>query len=177
MLRVLKLWLWLSVFASTAGWLLSAIHQLNIPGYLIFSGLTLIALRLYRTYLTRPSSSIPQSSIPHRRPIFRLPIPRFRRALPLSFAAFAIFIFIGGILYAPNQHTALSYRLPRVLHWLAEGRWHWIHTSNYRMNNRACGIEWLSAPLLLFTRSDRSLFLLNFIPFLLLPGQIFSLWT
>src|SRR5581483_5045282 len=33
------------------------------------------------------------------------------------------------------------------------------------------------APLVLFTRSDRLLFLLNFIPFVLLPGQIFSLWT
>jgi hypothetical protein len=43
------------------------------------------------------------------------------------------------------------------------------------MNDRACGIEWLSAPLLLFTHSDRMLFLLNFVPFLLLPGLIFSL--
>src|SRR5207245_1856669 len=33
------------------------------------------------------------------------------------------------------------------------------------------------APLLLFTRSDRELFLLNFIPFLLLPGLVFSLLT
>src|SRR5207245_1355240 len=33
------------------------------------------------------------------------------------------------------------------------------------------------APLLLFTRSDRELFLLNFIPFLLLPGLVFSLFT
>src|SRR5258705_12461599 len=44
------------------------------------------------------------------------------------------------------------------------------------MNDRACGIEWLSAPLLLFTKSDRGLFLLNFIPFLLLPGVVFSLF-
>jgi hypothetical protein len=45
------------------------------------------------------------------------------------------------------------------------------------MNNRACGIEWLSAPLLLFTRSDRPIVLLNFIPFLFLPGLIFSVCT
>ncbi len=45
------------------------------------------------------------------------------------------------------------------------------------MNDRACGIEWLSAPLLLFTKSDRALFLLNFIPFLLLPGLVFSIFT
>ena len=49
--------------------------------------------------------------------------------------------------------------------------------ADYRMNDRACGIEWLSAPLLLFTKSDRALFLLNFIPFLLLPGLVFSIFT
>src|SRR5208283_5640035 len=37
--------------------------------------------------------------------------------------------------------------------------------------------EWLTAPLLLFTKSDRALFLINFISFLLLPGLIFSLFT
>ena len=45
------------------------------------------------------------------------------------------------------------------------------------MNNRPCGLEWLSAPLLLFTKSDRGLFLVNFLPFLLLPGLIFSVLT
>jgi hypothetical protein len=63
------------------------------------------------------------------------------------------------------------------LHWLTEGHWHWIHTPNYRMNNRACGFEWLTAPLLLFTKSDRSLFLINFLSFLLLPGLVFSVFT
>jgi hypothetical protein len=97
--------------------------------------------------------------------------------LPFCFAALAALVLLGGVLYPPTTHTALSYRIPRVLHWLAEGRWHWIHTVNYRMNDRACGIEWLSAPLLLFTKSDRGLFLLNFIPFLLLPGLTFSVFS
>jgi len=86
-------------------------------------------------------------------------------------------VLLGGILYPPTNHTALTYRIPRVLQWLAHGQWFWIHTLNYRMNDRACGIEWLSAPLLLFTKSDRGLFLLNFIPFLLLPGLVFSFFT
>ncbi len=102
---------------------------------------------------------------------------RFRHFLPLSFAVLSLLVFLGGCLYAPTNHTGLSYRVPRVLHWLAEDGWHWIHTPNYRMNNRACGIEWLSAPLLLFTKSDRGLFLLNFLPFLLLPGLIYSSFT
>ena len=45
------------------------------------------------------------------------------------------------------------------------------------MNDRPCGLEWLAAPLLLFTRSDRGLFLINYIPFLLLPGLLFSVCT
>ena len=45
------------------------------------------------------------------------------------------------------------------------------------MNDRACGIEWLSAPVLLFTHSTRGLFLINFLPFLLLPGLVFSVFT
>ena len=72
---------------------------------------------------------------------------------------------------------ALTYHIPRVLQWLAEGRWHWIHTPVERMNYSGCDFEWLSAPLLLFTKSDRALFLLNFIPFLLLPGLVFSVFT
>jgi hypothetical protein len=102
---------------------------------------------------------------------------RCRRFLPASFAGLAALVFLSGLLYAPNGHTALSYRLPRVLHWLQHGQWVWIHTLNYRMNDRACGIEWMTAPLLLFLKSDRALFLLNFIPFLLMPGLIFSVWT
>jgi hypothetical protein len=97
--------------------------------------------------------------------------------LPASFAFLTALVFVSGLLYAPNCHTGLSYRLPRVLQWLQHGRWFWIHTANYRMNDRSCGIEWLTAPLLLFLKSDRALFLLNVIPFVLMPGLIFSLWT
>ena len=102
---------------------------------------------------------------------------RFRRWLPASFAGLAFLVFLGAALYPPTTHEGLSCRVPRVLHWLAEGHWHWITTPNARLNDRPCGLEWLAAPLLLFTRSDRALFLINFIPLLLLPGLIFSVFT
>jgi hypothetical protein len=86
-------------------------------------------------------------------------------------------IFLGGALYAPGNYTGLAYRAGRVLQWLSHGQWFWIHTADFRMNDRACGIEWLSAPVLLFTQSTRGLFLINFLPFLLLPGLIFSIFT
>ena len=82
----------------------------------------------------------------------------------------------GGAVHDPSNYDAMAYRVPRVLHWLAEGRWHWIYTDFQRVNTRACGVEWLSAPLIAFTRTDRFLFLINAVSFLLLPGLVFSLF-
>jgi hypothetical protein len=166
---LIRLWLWTSALATLAGWLLSAIGQLNRVGYLVVFGVGAVLLWWQRESL----------GLSWARPIWHLKKvrARFRRWLPRAFALLAFVILLGGVLYPATDHTALSYRIPRVLQWLAAGQWHWIHTADYRMNDRACGIEWLSAPLLLFSRSDRLLFLLNFIPFLLLPGLLFSLLT
>ena len=136
----------------------------------IFLVLVLVAFGIARTRFPGPVR-------PPRKSFSRLRA-RFRRALPAAFGLLALLILVGGLLYPPTNHTAVTYRVPRVLQWLAAHQWHWIsNTENFRMNNRACGIEWLSAPLLLFFRSDRALFLLNFVPFLMLPGLIFSLFT
>ena len=165
LLPLVRLWLGISVLATLAGWGLSAIGQLNRAGYaVVFAVGAAVLWRERRQW----------GFVAERAGGWRRLAPRFRRALPLSFLALAVLVLAGGLLYPPSNHTALSYRIPRVLHWLAEGRWHWIHTNDYRLNNRACGIEWMSAPLLLFTRSDRSLFLLNFVPYLLVPGLLFS---
>jgi hypothetical protein len=99
---------------------------------------------------------------------------RFRRLFPLGFLILAFLALLGGILYAPSNFDGLAYRTPRVLNWLSTQFWHWIHTPDERMNARACGFEWMTAPLLLFTGSDRLLFLINWFSFLLLPGLLFS---
>jgi hypothetical protein len=77
-------------------------------------------------------------------------------------------------MYAPNNFDSLTYRFPRVLHWISEGGWHWIPTKCLRMNAYSPGMEWMTVPLYLFTHSDRLFFLLNIISYLLLPGLIFS---
>jgi len=160
-----KLWISVSVLASLAGWSLSAIGQLNRAGYAIFFGLVAVVFFFCR------------GKIPFNFPSPRKLLRRFRRPLPLAFALLALLVFIGGVIYPPSNYTGLNYRLARTLQWLAHDGWFWIHTPVFRMNDRACGIEWLSAPLLLFTKSDRLLFLLNFIPFLLLPGLVFTVFT
>ena len=104
-------------------------------------------------------------------------IRRFKRLLPGCFILLAALGFMGGILHPPNNIDALAYRLPRVWHWLAEGRWHWIHCEEIRMNALACGYEWLSAPIMALTRTDRGIFVINVISLLLIPGLIFSLFS
>src|SRR5439155_5405187 len=105
-----------------------------------------------------------------------IPTPRFLRPLPAIFLLAAILSLIGGAWYAHNNYDALTYRLPRMLHWLAEGRWHWIATPNDRLNYAGTGFEWLQVPIYLLTNSDRALFLLNIASYALLPGLIFGVF-
>jgi hypothetical protein len=180
---LVRLWLWVSAFASAAGWTLSACGQLNRAGYAVAFVVFILFILAGRSVwlparaedgrwkLDRPWPS----SILHFR--FHAVARRFRRPLPLCFVALTALIFLGDLIYPPTNYTALTYHIPRVLHWLAEGQWHWIHTVNTRMNYTGTAFEWLSAPLLLFLGSDRALFLLNFFPFLLLPGLTFSVFS
>ena len=165
----LKLWIWVSAFATLAGWTLSAFGQLNRMGY----ALAFAAFAVFIFLCRRNLGFARENRFSTRRKFFR----RFRRPLPFCFLALAVLIFISGTVYLPDNYTGLTYRAGRVLQWLAHGHWFWIHTTDSRMNDRACGIEWLTAPILLFTQSTRGLFLLNFLPFLLMPGLIFSVFT
>jgi hypothetical protein len=161
-----QLWIWVSAFATLAGWLLSAVGQLNRAGYAL-------AFAAFAIFIVLARKNLADLKNFRAKKFFR----RSQQPLPFCFAVLAVLVFLGGSIYAPDNYTALTYRFPRVLQWLAHGHWFWIHTANYRMNDRACGIEWLSAPLLLFTQSTRFLFLINFLPFLLLPGLTFSVLT
>jgi hypothetical protein len=166
---LVRLWIWVSVFASAAGWTLSAFGQLNRTGY----GICFIAFVIFLIAGRKEPGLVCDGRS------FRLKkfLRRFRRPLPLCFAALAVLIFLGGAIYPPSNYTGITYHIPRVLQWLAHGGWWWIHTPVSRMNYSGCALEWMGAPLILFTKSDRALFLLNFIPFLFLPGLIFSVFT
>ncbi|HEX9048346.1 MAG TPA: hypothetical protein VF988_15070, partial [Verrucomicrobiae bacterium] len=103
----------------------------------------------------------------------RKTINRFKRPAPFLFSLLALLSLVSGLLYAPYNSDTYAYRVPRVLHWLGQEQWHWIHTADMRMNIAGCDYEWLATPLILFTHTDRWLFCLNWIPYLLLPGLIF----
>jgi hypothetical protein len=163
-LSPVTVWVILCTLLNAAGWLLSAAGRLDVAGY---GGVFVLAAPFFVFWYLRAR--------PHFRTGFR--IRRFKRAFPLAFAAVAILAVAGGILHAPANYDALAYRTPRVLHWLAEGQWHWIHTDFHRLNTRGAGIEWLTAPLILLTGTDRLFFLINAISFLLLPGLCFRVLT
>ena len=100
----------------------------------------------------------------------------FQTARTATLFLLALLAFLSGALLPDLNYDTSAYRLPRVFHWLWAGEWHWIHTFDPRMNIAACGFEWLCAPLVLFTHTDRFLFLINWISYLLLPGLIFSVF-
>lgn len=162
MISVVRLWIWLCALATCAGWMLSAIGQLNRSGYAIIFTLALVVF-----FFNRKSFGW---RFQNRGKVLN----RFCRPLPFAFLALAILILLGGTIYPPSNYTGLQYHLARVLQWIAHDGWWWIHSSNYRMNDRATGMEWMMTPMVLFTKSDRALFLINFIPFLLLPATIFG---
>ena len=164
-------WIVLCAFLNCAGWALSAVHLLNLTGYLsvLAAGLIIFAVWWKR------AKGVKTAGMGGFAPL-KL-VRRFRRPFSLAFLILAALAFIGGAIHAPANYDGLAYRTPRVLNWLAEGRWHWIHTTFERLNVRAAGFEWVTAPMILFTRTDRCLFLINIICFLLLPGLIFSLFT
>ena len=162
------LWIWLGAWASCSGWLLSAAHRLDATGYVVA-----LLLGVGVCVLAWKMGTLENIWTPS----FHRLKHRAGRPLPLAFFILAALAFLGGALYLPSNYDGLAYRTPRVLHWLSEGHWHWIHTRFPSLNTRSTGYEWLTVPFLVFTKSDRGFFLINFTSLLLMPGLIFSTMT
>src|ERR1700733_12253960 len=152
------LWVWFCAYLNCAGWALSAIHQLNVGGYVVVLLLWFVALFVWKQ---KTSAQIFSRACCKK---FRR---RFCRPFPLAFLILATMAFLGGVIYPPTNYDTLAYRIPRVLHWLATNQWHWIHTIFPRINIHSIGIEWLYAPVIALLKTDRPLFLINIISFLL----------
>ena len=175
----LEIWLLYAATCSAAGWLFSFFHILNAPAYLVLHIFFFISIALlYRSqleYLFRPRTlhKIRARFFPARRSHEHT--LSLRRLLPAAFFLLAIIALVGGLLYEPNNHDGLSYRIPRVLHWLTHGSWFWTGNSDTRMDTRSVGFEFLSVPFLALLHTDRLIFLWNWTGFLFIPGLIFQL--
>lgn len=160
-------WIIFAAACNIAGWGLSAIHQLNAPGLLLaIPAVWFVLARLCG--LGAPS--LPSFGTTRRH------AARFRKVLPISFALLAALALLGGLIHPPNNLDALIYRLPRVCHWLMEERWEWIVTIKNNLNTRSAGMEWWMAAMISVLRSDRLIFLQNWVSFLFLPGLVFGLF-
>jgi hypothetical protein len=164
-LSPVAVWVLLCALLNAIGWGLSALGSLNPAGYWTCFAISGV---LAAWWYGRQRPVLEAGFRWHR--LRR----RLRRPIPLAFAIVGLLALVGGAVHAPNNYDALTYRLPRILHWLAAEQWHWIHTDFQRLNTRGAGIEWVSAPMLL-AGWMRPLFLINAISFLLLPGLTFSL--
>ncbi len=170
MTAFVRFWILLSALLVAAGWILSAVHQLNRTGYLVvfaFAGIAFVVLK--RKYGTPTRGGL-------RIFLYKF-LQRCLRPAPLLFLVLVVLSLLSGLLYAGLNWDANAYRLPRILHWIGAEQWHWIHAADPRLNVAGCGFEWLAAPLLMFTGTDRFLFLINWTAYLLLPGLIFSVFA
>ncbi len=162
----LRFWILGSSFLSFCGWVLAATGHLNTAGYAVAFLLGAVLLLGWGRGKRLGGIVGPK----------RLHVPqrRWRRSLPRVFVLLLVLTCAGAALYAPNNYDALNYRVPQILHWIAEGHWHWIATSYRHMNMGAPGYGWLMAPPIVFFKTDRLFALPNVIAFVLLPGLFFS---
>ena len=160
------LWILLSAWLCAVGWVLSALHALNAPGYSVAVTMTGIIAFWFR------KSWWPEAGL--HAPNWRKYGNRFKRPAPLIILAIALLSLASGLYAAPENGDSNGYRIPRVLHWLNESGWHWVRAGDSRLNIAGCGYEWLFAPLILFTHGVRWVFLPNIIAYFLLPGLLFA---
>ena len=174
-LFLLRFWIIFSSWAVLTGWGLGLTGHLNEKGYawglVSLAGFLIFAYFKLSFRFFSLASSFRRLFLLWKRGSVR---PRnFLFSLPLLFVLVSLLSLLGGILYTPSNYDALSYRIPRLLHWLNAGCWHWITTPNSRQNFSAAGFEWLIMPLFIFFKSDRGAFFVSWISFLLMPSLIF----
>ncbi len=159
-------WLLLSAFFSLGAWVLSLLGQLNRAGCGLLLAAGIIG-SLYVCHRLNGGSWLPRS--------FRL--WRYGKPFPALYLLCALAAIIGGAIHPPTNQDALSYRIPRMLHWLAEGHWHWIGGTDLRMDFTSVGFEVLMLPAFGALHTLRFAFLINAIPYLLMPGLVFTVFT
>lgn len=156
-------WILFSTILVMAGYGLSWIGMFNRTGY------TIVLLLAIAVAVWPPVSAWRDGAI-HLRFTKR----RYKRVFPLLFLACFAFALIGGAVHAPTNYDAFCYRIPRMLFWLQEGRYHWIGAFCARMDFSSLGFEWLMLPGIAIFKTLRLAFLINVFSYLLMPGLVYS---
>lgn len=157
------IWILLSAGFSIGTMLLSAFSLLNRPGNMILLAVGLGCSAWGYVKLNGNPWTVS-----------RLRWRRFRRPFPLLYLLCLLSALVGGAIHLPTNHDALAYRVPRLLHWLSEGHWHWIGGTDTRMDFSGTGFESMMLPPFAAFHTLRFAFLINAVSYILLPGLIFS---
>ncbi len=165
---LLRAWILCCAGLVALGWILSLFGALTLTSYGIAFVLA-VAVAIYFPGWRPARLHPPRRFLPRIGTSISL-------LLPALFAFSAVALFIKGIALPPYHDDGLCYRIPRALNWIMDHRWHWIDAVDPRLDVLGSVSEWLSVPILMLTRSDRFVFLPNWICYLLLPGLIFSVW-
>ncbi len=160
------IWILLATGFSAGAMLLSAFSLLNRPGNMILLAIG-VAGSIWG-YVKLSGSPRSFNGLRWR---------RFRRPFPLLYLLCALSALVGGVIHSPTNHDALSYRVPRLLHWLSTGQWHYIGGADTRMDFSGTGFEAMMLPAFAALHTLRFAFLINAASYLLLPGLIFSVFS
>ncbi len=165
-LRLAGCWVIWATWCSASSWALSLLGYLNGYGYLSLTPLLVGGLYGWLKHSATPApSNSTVSSLKLRRLL--------RNPLALMYLFVVAGSLLAGSIYIPWSSDAADYRFPRMLYWWAAERWFWIGHLDHRLDFSSCGFEWQLLPLMLLTKSDRFFFLLNWLPYLLVPGLTF----
>src|SRR5438105_14682313 len=110
-----RIWVWFCAYLNCAGWILSAIHELNATGYAI-----ILSAFLLTAIIWRPKTS--RQILPRFR--WRKLYNLFRKPFPLVFLVLSTMVFLVVGIYSQSNYDALAYRIPRVVHWFVLVVWH-----------------------------------------------------
>jgi hypothetical protein len=164
-LRLAGCWLIWSAWCSASGWVLSAVNQLSGWGHFC-----LLPILLGAIWYWLKTTASPREDFSH----FAKWRHRMSRPLPLIYVVIVVLSLLAGLIsVAPWSFDAVTYRLPRLLYWWSAHHWYWIGTLDHRLDFSSAGFEWQMLPVIELTHTDRFIFLLNWIPFLLLPWLVF----
>ena len=164
-LRLAGCWLLWSAWCSLSSWILSPVNQLDGGGHLALLPILLAAIWLWLKTTASARNDFSR---------FKKWRQRLLRPLPLIYLTIVGLSLLAALMNAhPWSFDAVTYRLPRLLYWWSAHHWYWIGTLDHRLDFSSAGFEWQMLPILELTHSARFLFLLNWLPLLLLPWLTF----
>jgi|GEM_PF-5241301 len=176
-LGVTLLTMWLAViwtiwcaWCQVSGWVLSLLGQLGRGGYVTAFILFLaLVLYLHRNWKIRLRLGRVQSGEPFR---WRRRLT-WKRIPQLLFWSICALSLLGAIFNTPWGYDSYSYRVARIVRWLQEGQYHWTGAADQRIDVCSLASDWQLLSILAITGSDRLLFLVNFVPYIIFPGMFY----